>query len=719
MSGRCRLAVLLVVLAGTALAVASACPRLGAAAHNATLVSPEDPYVRLDREITAEFGMENPVVWVIEARDGTLWTSPNLARLQAMTREVFTIRGVIATDVVSLASPNLRDIRLTDDGLDQVYLMGKVPQAAAEIDVLRQRIEGDPNFRGTLVSVDGRAAMLVANFSSDASAEAVGTAALALRDRYRDANVMAYVAGAPVLRLLAGGAVRSVLAWPIASVCTGLVTFLLTLGGWPLLRAVLAALLACAWTVGGLAAANALVLPWTAYALPPTALVAAAVAIVGTGAGSMRARVSLALALPAGWIAIALIAGAPARAFGVAAAVGGPSAVVAAVFARWCVGPANHLVAKSGRAPLPAASAPGSHLSAVAVRKRNLVERLLGGSDLFWTVSRGAWLVLAVLAFVGLLRLRCSFSLPGYGEHYLPAVATADLRALFRLFPPPTALAVRVQGQPGFVTSPAVLQALDALTQAARSDAAVRSAMSISDLVKMVNRVFNDNRPEFFAIPDDRAMVGRYLALAYSPAFRLFVNRALATAAVWVYLNSDSDRDLTRVLGRLQEQLAARPVPEARVELVGGDGAVILVTARTAALLTGGGIALLLIVPAVVGALAGTEALRRSLLGACAAAALAAGGLGWLAVPIDLVSLPCLISAGLVGAVCGALAVSGDRGALWRLALVLAAAALPALLAPWALLNLFGTLLLTPAASAAVCARSRQHGNSLSTAGCS
>ena len=94
-----------------------------------------------------------------------------------------------------------------------------------------------------------------------------------------------------------------------------------------------------------------------------------------------------------------------------------------------------------------------------------------------------------------------------------------------RLFPPPASLALRARGAPGFVAAPEALYALDAVADAARADPSVRSAMSIADVVKMVNRAFHDERPEFFAIPGDRAMAGRYLALAYSPAFRRFLDR--------------------------------------------------------------------------------------------------------------------------------------------------------------------------------------------------
>jgi hypothetical protein len=648
-----RWAAALVILAATGLAGAAVRSRLADVASTASLVSPDEPYVRLDREITADFGMENPVVWVLEARQGTVWTPTLLARLRAMTREVFTIPGVIAPDVLSLASPNLRDVRLTDDGLEQVYLMGEVPETPEALAAFRQRVETDPNYQGNLVSTDGRALMVVANFSPDGDAQGVADAALALRDRYRDAEAAVYVTGAPVLLAQVPDAVQPLLPWAIAIPGAGVALLVFLLGMRAALAALLAAAFAVAWTVIASAAAGGIVLPWTVYALLPTALIAAGVTTAGSGQGTVRVHLSLAVALAVGFAAAAFVAGAPARAFGVAGAIGGVSAVVAGLMAR-----AGFALPKADTHSTP-----------------------------WLRVTAG---VLVALALLGLPRLGTSFGLRGYGERYLPADAVTDLRAVARLFPPPTMLVVRVRGESGFVTAPAVLHAFDGLVAAARAEAAVRSAMSLADLVKMVNRAFNDNRAEFLTIPDDQGMVGRYLTLAYSPNFRRFVDRALATSTIWIYLNSDRPQDIARVLGRLEAQLAAQPVPNAEVDLVGGDGAGILVMARTAERLTAAGIALVLIVPLIVGAFLGVAYLLRSLLSGAVASVVAAGALGWIGAPIDLVSLPIVISAGLVGAAFGALS-------LQRFTLALAVTGGLALVAPSAALNLMGILLLAPA----------------------
>ena len=158
-----RIALWVFALLVTAALLWGAALRAGSLGETAGLYPPDDPYVELSREIEAEFGMQNPVIWVIEASQGTVWTRDLLTRVQLMTREALRIPGVVAHQVISLASPNLRDVEFTEmGGMRPVYLMGQVPETAEGIGALRRRVEEDPNYRGNLTSLDGRAAMVVA-----------------------------------------------------------------------------------------------------------------------------------------------------------------------------------------------------------------------------------------------------------------------------------------------------------------------------------------------------------------------------------------------------------------------------------------------------------------------------------------------------------------------------------------------------------------------------
>jgi len=666
-TGGRRVALWFLILAGTALLLAAAVPRAGKLGDTAGLLPPDDPYVRLNREITATFGMETPVIWVVEARHGSVWTRELLTRVQLLTRQVFKIPGVVPTSIISLASPNLRDVEFTETGgMRPVYLMGEVPDTPEGVEALRRRVEGDPNYRGNLTSLDGRAAMIVADFRTDSDPEVVASRANELKEEYTDDLAAVRAAGAPLLARVPPGAIGRAAIVAAGIALLGVLVSAWLLGAGATLRIGFAGALAAIWAGSAVVMAGLAALPWTVYALPSTALMAAVIALTDQKTVSTRLCVALGVALLVASGALVLVTAAPARAMGLAAMAGAVAAVLAGSACR----------TRDARRPLGAR----------------------------W--GRKAAFVLVILSTLGLLRLNVSLGLAGYGQRYPLGSGAADLRVIARHFPPPTALVVRARGEKGFVKSPDVLRAFDGAVKAAREDHAVVSAMSLADIVKMVSWAFNEKREEFLVIPDDPRTIGRYLVLGYSPGFGRFVDRALSDSAMWVYVRGDSATDLARVLDRVETQLARQPPPNTRLDFVGGDGAEILVMARTARHVAAGGAAGLLAMAALAALFGGAGVGARALLGGAGAVAVSAGILGLLGLPLDLITLPLSIANGLVGAAFGALG-GMTSGRLARLGIVLMIMAVPLLLIPYAGGQALGALMLGAATASWVSTRSR------------
>jgi len=571
-------------------------------------LSPADAATaHLDEEVTRQFGMELPVVWIVEGRAGTVWSADVLERLQALTRAVFALQGVMAPDVVSVASPNLREVRVTDGGLTPQYLMGEVPRDAGAIATLRERVSNDPMLRGSLVSLDGRAALVVANFRPDIDRVALARAALAVRDRFRDDVIQVWTVGAPILEVTTPAAVRVHLPAIVVGLAT-LVAVALALAG---VRRVVAGLVAA--TVGGLAgvaaaAALGASVAWAALA----GVSAAAVAVTLAGSRTpwpLGTAVGLTLGSALALAVVAVTSDPIVLPFFGAAAAGVLVAPFVAASARAAVAPVP--TKAWGRWP--------SHVLAVIV---------LG-------------------ATLGVTRLDLRLDAFGYGLRYLPSPARDDLAALARDFPPPVSFAVRVRGESGFVAQPDVLPAFEQVTDTMRRDPAVTSATSLADLVKRVHRAFNDDRAEFDRLPEEPGLTGRYLALAYSPGFRRFVDRPLGSAAIWVSVAPSALADVTRAHASLAAALAAHPIPGATVDPPSGDAMALLRAGRTVTALVRGAVAALLLgalafVP-IVGALRAAHALVVAVASACALA----GALGWIGIPLDLVSLPVLVAVAL------------------------------------------------------------------------
>ncbi|HWP65683.1 MAG TPA: hypothetical protein VNO26_07210, partial [Candidatus Limnocylindria bacterium] len=282
--------------------------------------------------------------------------------------------------------------------------------------------------------------------------------------------------------------------------------------------------------------------------------------------------------------------------------------------------------------------------------------------------ERGRWRwsshVIALVvagAALGVARLDVRLDIAGYGLRYLPSPARDDLAAMARYLPPPQSFAIRVRGEPGFVTRPDVLGAFARITAAAREDPAVRAASSLADLVARVHRVFNDDRPELERVPDDRALIGRYLALAYSPGFRRFVDRPLATAAIWVDLDSTAPSDALRVHRLLTDALAAHPVPQATVDPPAGDAMALVRSMRAVVALARAGVGVLALSAIGLVPLLGAIGAAHALAVAALSTAAAAGCLGWVGGALDLVTVPGLLAVAVAGLLGGAVTAAGRR----------------------------------------------------------
>lgn len=609
MLGRRGIAVIWIALAAaTALALVVLIGRAADLAAGASLQVDDVEAVRRDAALTAQFGYTNPVVWVVAARAGTLWTPEVLAHVERLTREVMRIPGVIAPDVVSLASPNLRDLQVGAGGLRPTYLMPRVPRDGAEMAALRARIEGDPMYQGTLVDAAGQAAMVVANFRPAAPAEAIGAAARRLRAAHRDESTVTWTTG-PALIASMRPVSRPLAVALVAALAAAALLLALRLGPSGVLPAAAGAVVASLGTAALLAAADRLLLPWGGLALVGTAWLAAAAVTARRAGATPSALLLRTVALLAGLATMAVAGDGGARAFALAAGVGSAAGLAVALA----------IPIGTGSAP-PGCAAP---------RRR-------------WP-RIGVALGLAIAA-AGLPRFDPSFGLAGYGARYLFGAEGDDLRAIARHFPPPTELAVEVSGAGGFVADPDVLRALEGVAAAARRDPAVRGATSLADLITLVHRAFNPDDPSALVALSDRGLNARYLMLAYSPGFRRFVDRALATTVVWIQLRDDDIAAARRVVGLVTAQLERMPVPGAQVRVPAGDAAALLRMADGAWRFAAAALAGLVASAAALALLAGW----RSALTAAAAGALAAlgvgGAAGWLGLHLDLLTLPLLVS---------------------------------------------------------------------------
>jgi predicted RND superfamily exporter protein/photosystem II stability/assembly factor-like uncharacterized protein len=166
----------------------------------------EHEYVETFFEYQDRLFGSNRVIIALRAREGDIWRPSFLARLEALTDDVFFLPGVDRRTVTSLWTPNTRYFEITEEGMlaDDVVPSHVLPDRLDEPAIAQIRdnvIKG--GFVGRLVSKDYTAAMVTAELLevNPATEEELDYLALAemleqeIRDKYVDERYDMHILG--------------------------------------------------------------------------------------------------------------------------------------------------------------------------------------------------------------------------------------------------------------------------------------------------------------------------------------------------------------------------------------------------------------------------------------------------------------------------------------------------------------------------------------------
>lgn len=604
----------------------------------------DHPYIIVDRQIRKEFGGKNFVAIALVPRSGTVWSREVLRAVHAMTLDLLDAPGIIRQNVVSLSSPYVR-IPVDRGGVLGVdYLMKEVPEDEDGIARLRELYRTEPLFRGTVVSDDERAAMVLADFyDSTAVSEVAGTVE-AIVASYRSPDLGIAVTGQPILENTEAIIVRSQSYYFGGTLLAILVVLYLAFGqvqGVILPSAT--ALLSTIWALGFMGYAGMPMNSWTAAVPLMVVTVAAghsaqmlkryyeeyarrrdqAAALVESTARIGVVMMAAGFTAGCGFSALSIL-GIPTLAhFGLGVACGIFAAVVLemtfmlALRALWPTGRAT-----GGEGPL-------SDWLGVALQP---LEALVSSRP---RLVIAAFAAIAAGAIAGYPRLTTDLSPRTYWPE--DTAVGRDLRVFEEHFPATTTLTILLEGAPGVMKTPGAIHLMTGLQRAMAEDPDVGRTSSVADMIRRTYEVFAPDEAGK-GVGNDPSLVGQLYFLADSPAFERFIDRTYGRAVVLGFLSDDNSATTRRVIGRLERYLGEHPQKEIRVSLAGGAGPTILAINEDT---VKGKILNIAIVLAVIFVIA-SVLLRTALGGAYVAAPLVMalvvnlGFFAWLGVAFDL-----------------------------------------------------------------------------------
>lgn len=548
----------------------------------------EHPYVIASNEIERVFGGRNIVVIGVESASGDIFQPAILEKLQRITDGVLEIPGVIRSNVISLAARKAKDIVGTEEGMLVRQLMETVPRTPEDIARLRKAVYANPIYVNSIVSKDGRMALVIADFKSGKDFRGytpIKEQIEAVVERERDASVRIYLGGLSFnLAWLELYSQRMQYLFFISLAIIMAVLYLSFRSFQGMLIPVVTALMSVAWGLGLMGLMNVPI--DTFNATTPILIMAVAAGhsvqilkryyeeygkLHDSSAAVIESLTKIGpVMLTAGSIAVASFLSLTAfptltiRVFGIFTATGILSAVILEM---------TFIPAFRSLIPAP---------------KRYETERERIKDWLDYVTNGITWLIVAKRwgRFFGTLAVVLALLLGGIhvlvvdnslkGNFSEDSVVRRDDVPLNAGMGGTNTLYLLIEGpEPDSIKNPAALKAMDAVQAYLQTNyQLVGKTQSLADFMKKMNKAMHADDPAFDRLPDTRELNAQYLLL-YSMSgdpgdFDTYVDYEYKSAVIWAYLKTDSTAYIEQIIADLRPFVAQQFPPEYKISIGGG-----------------------------------------------------------------------------------------------------------------------------------------------------
>lgn len=541
-------------------------PRLSIDSSVQALLPPRDANRAIYDRLRLLFGQDDPVLVAVTLTPQVM-TDENLAKLDRLTQAIQQLPGIASALSVAVAS----NILVHGDELDVASFASQALADPGHVERLRAALQANPLYAGTLVSTDGRTAMLVVSLRHAAGGDPLDPQfAEHLRQLAAQAFPQApvWITGSDTVRQEMSRALTRTLSRTVPAVF-GLVLLLL-LAAFSSIRAALAALLTVAiallWTLA-IARLMGLQLNLVTAIVPPLVVVIGLSYTIHLLSAfflghqlapepqgpAMRQwvmeRIGIALTLSAtttiaGFLSLLTNPLHAVRQFAVLASIGTFLAgLLTLVFL-----------------PTLLLTIRGSH--ATAVQLDRVFQRVAERLATFDLKHRTAIIVVALILIPvnGWFALHIRAGAEFIRSFDAAAPVRQNFEAINRLFNGANVVPILIEAPlDDALVQPEVAQAVDGLEQWLRRQPEVGAVGSYTDVIKLANRSVHEDDPRFAILPDTPAAMSQLLTLLSGDAERNLVDARLRTAVMTVRIHADDAIAVDAFLQRLQSQIDRMP----------------------------------------------------------------------------------------------------------------------------------------------------------------
>jgi len=550
---------------------------------------PQDhPYVQIYNRINEAFGGGSTILVGVVARDGDVFQTDVIERLDRITRAVEELPDMARGTVTSITSPRVKGIRAAEggdpDSLEILPLVQELPRTRAALESLRSAVFADPSNVNLLVSADASVATVVASFPPDIVYPEVHAQVEAIVAPERDDRTDVVLAGAPIIisRFEAYTAQMAIL-FPIAVAVIGIVHFEAFRTLQAMVLPLATAILAVVWSLGAMGTLRMSLDAWTA--LTPVAILAVAAghavqilkryyeeyAACGDGPKAVARAIErvgpvmmvAGLIAAAGFASLATFGVRSVKVFGLQMAFG----ILAALFIEMTFTPACRVLLPAPKDRERRREREERWLDRILDR---LADQVLARPGRLMAIA----LVVVALVLGGALRLRIDNSL----RRFLPAgdpVLQNDALINERLGGTSTFSVLITGERDKALQQPEVLRAIDDLQTFLTGLPETGKTVSVVDYVKQIHRAMAPDDAAVDPIPDRVELIAQYLLLysfAQPDPLNGFIDAEHRNAVVLSFSRTDAAAVADGLFGRtrrfVDERFAGLPVS---VGIAGGS----------------------------------------------------------------------------------------------------------------------------------------------------
>jgi len=522
-------------------------------------------YVETTNLLDKIFGGKNYTVIGIVPKQGDVYQPQVLAKIKRIQEAIEQSPHAVRHNVLSFAARKVKQIKGGPEGMEVRPMMETVPQTSAEMEKLKAAVASMPIYNNALVSPDGKAAAVIADFKQDEKTPnyvALNKDLHRIVDRERDATVDIYLGGLPIvgeaadlhfmkMPMFFGAALLVIMLiqyWSFRSVqgmllpmVTGILSVIWALGFMGLMGVHLDPLnTTTPILVMAVAAGHAIQILKRYYEEYHRLRTTEMSAHAANRAAVVESMVRVGpVMIVAGLIAVIT--------FFSLAGTGIPMVQHFGVFAG-CGVLATMVIEMTVIPVVRSALRPPKKLEAEREREAGILDRFLLGVANNLVGGRAPWIVgggLALLALVGagtvFLHVDNNFKL----YHKPTSQLRVDDRALNQAFGGTNSIQflITTPKQDG-IKDPKVLQGMAQLQTFLENQSDVGKTQSLVDLVKRMNQAMHADNEAFYTLPQSRELVAQYLflySLSGDPQdFDSFVDNDYRRATIWTFIKNDS-----------------------------------------------------------------------------------------------------------------------------------------------------------------------------------